>query len=130
MDLIDIQKLRCRVNFSALRFTPQIEELSRKVINFLKQNGPFLVIVNHEVLPCFINLLANNYKKSIKKEACWTLSNITAGNTQQIQAVIDANIIPPLVALFQNVEFDIKKEVAWAIFNATSDGSPEQLNYG
>lgn len=43
------------------------------------------VIINHQVLPRLMNLLANNYKKSIKKEACWTLSNITAGNTQQIQ---------------------------------------------
>lgn len=41
---IEIQKLRCRVNFSALRFTPQIEELGRKVINLLRQNGPFLVL--------------------------------------------------------------------------------------
>ncbi|KAI3454771.1 hypothetical protein Pfo_011434 [Paulownia fortunei] len=41
---LDIQRLRCRVNFSALRFTPQIEELGRKVIKILRQNGPFLVL--------------------------------------------------------------------------------------
>ena len=41
---LDIQKLRCRVNFSALRFTSQIEELGRKVIKLLRQNGPFLVL--------------------------------------------------------------------------------------
>ncbi|XP_057440413.1 rhamnogalacturonan I rhamnosyltransferase 1-like [Lotus japonicus] len=41
---LEIQKLRCRVNFSALRFTPQIEELGRKVIELLRQNGPFLVL--------------------------------------------------------------------------------------
>ncbi|KAF9622859.1 hypothetical protein IFM89_034989 [Coptis chinensis] len=40
----DIQKLRCRVNFSALRFTPQIEELGRRVIRILRKNGPFLVL--------------------------------------------------------------------------------------
>ncbi|XP_020571193.1 uncharacterized protein At1g04910-like [Phalaenopsis equestris] len=39
-----IQKLRCRVNYSALRFTPQIEELGRKVIELLQRNGPFLVL--------------------------------------------------------------------------------------
>ena len=27
-------------------------------------------------------------KESIRKEACWTISNITAGNREQIQAVI------------------------------------------
>ncbi|XP_023001047.1 O-fucosyltransferase 34-like [Cucurbita maxima] len=41
---MEIQKLRCRVNFSALRFTSQIEELGRKVIKLLRQNGPFLVL--------------------------------------------------------------------------------------
>ncbi|WJX80044.1 hypothetical protein P8452_63092 [Trifolium repens] len=87
------------------------------------------VIINHQVLPCLVNLLTNNYKKSIKKEACWTISNITAGNKQQIQDVIDANIIGPLVQLLQNAEFDIKKEAAWAISNATSGGTHEQLKY-
>ncbi|KAG6391812.1 hypothetical protein SASPL_149572 [Salvia splendens] len=41
---MDIQRLRCRVNFGALRFTPQIEELGRKVITILRQNGPFIVL--------------------------------------------------------------------------------------
>ncbi|XP_021731068.1 uncharacterized protein At1g04910-like [Chenopodium quinoa] len=41
---IEIQKLRCRVNFSGLRFTPQIEELGKRVVKLLRQNGPFLVL--------------------------------------------------------------------------------------
>ncbi|ONK69386.1 uncharacterized protein A4U43_C05F22310 [Asparagus officinalis] len=41
---LEIQKLRCRVNFAALRFTSQIEELGSRVINLLRQNGPFLVL--------------------------------------------------------------------------------------
>nr|GEV25205.1 importin subunit alpha-2 [Tanacetum cinerariifolium] len=86
-------------------------------------------IINHQALPCLLNLLSNNHKKSIKKEACWTISNITAGNKDQIQTVIEANIIGPLVNLLQNSEFDIKKEAAWAISNATSGGSHDQIKY-
>ncbi|XP_010928111.1 rhamnogalacturonan I rhamnosyltransferase 1 [Elaeis guineensis] len=41
---LEIQKLRCRVNYAALRFTSQIEELGRRVIRMLRQNGPFLVL--------------------------------------------------------------------------------------
>ncbi|TYH10059.1 hypothetical protein ES288_A07G147800v1 [Gossypium darwinii] len=37
-------------------------------------------IINHQALPSLLNLLTNNYKKGINKEACWTISNITAGN--------------------------------------------------
>ncbi|MFQ6652825.1 hypothetical protein Gotur_024505 [Gossypium turneri] len=86
-------------------------------------------IINHQALPCLLNLLTNNYKKSIKKEACWTISNITAGNANQIQAVIDAGIIAPLVHLLQHSEFEIKKEAAWAISNATSGSSHEQIKF-
>ncbi|KAI5658613.1 hypothetical protein M9H77_27406 [Catharanthus roseus] len=86
-------------------------------------------IINHQALPRLLNLLTGNYKKSIKKEACWTLSNITAGNRDQIQGVIEAGIIGPLVHLLQNAEFEIKKEAAWAISNATSGGSNDQIKY-
>ncbi|CAL5019334.1 unnamed protein product [Urochloa decumbens] len=41
---LEIQRLRCRVNYDALKFTPQIEELGRRVIRILRQNGPFLVL--------------------------------------------------------------------------------------
>ncbi|XWS37237.1 hypothetical protein CRYUN_Cryun19dG0026100 [Craigia yunnanensis] len=41
---LDIQRLRCRVNFSALRFTSQIEELGKRVSKLLRQNGPFIVL--------------------------------------------------------------------------------------
>jgi hypothetical protein len=45
----------------------------------------------------------------------------------ELQAIIDANIIPPLVSLLATAEFDIKKEAAWAISNATSGGTHEQI---
>ncbi|CAI0469901.1 unnamed protein product [Linum tenue] len=86
-------------------------------------------MIEHQVLPCLLNLLSNNHKKSIKKEACWTISNITAGNVNQIQAVIEAGIISPLVQLLQSAEFEIKKEAAWAISNATSGGTHDQIKF-
>ncbi|CAL9777394.1 unnamed protein product [Musa acuminata subsp. burmannicoides] len=87
------------------------------------------LVIEKGALPCLFQLLTQSHKKSIKKEACWTISNITAGNRAQIQAVIDANIISPLVHLLQHAEFDIKKEAAWAISNATSGSSNEQIHY-
>lgn len=44
-----------------------------------------------------------------------------------MQAVIEANIMGPLVQLLQNAEFDVKKEAAWAISNATSGGTHDQI---
>nr|GME20009.1 importin subunit alpha-2-like [Ipomoea batatas] len=86
-------------------------------------------IIDNQGLYRLSTLLTGNYNKSIKKEACWTISKITAGSTAQIQAVIGANIFGPLVNLLQNGEFDIKKEAAWAISNATSGGSHDQIKY-
>ena len=40
----EIQKLRCRVNFNALRFTSQIEELGRRIVKVLREKGPFVAL--------------------------------------------------------------------------------------
>lgn len=44
-------------------------------------------IINCSVLPCLHNLLTTG-KESIRKETCWTISNITAGNKDQIQVLV------------------------------------------
>lgn len=41
---LELQKLRCRVNYQALRFTPQLEALGNKLISILKKSGVFVVL--------------------------------------------------------------------------------------
>ncbi|XP_073113650.1 rhamnogalacturonan I rhamnosyltransferase 1-like [Elaeis guineensis] len=41
---IELQKLRCRVNYEALKFTPQIEALGDKLISILQRSGFFVVL--------------------------------------------------------------------------------------
>ncbi|KAG0537642.1 hypothetical protein BDA96_03G166200 [Sorghum bicolor] len=86
-------------------------------------------IVDHQALPYLFNLLITNQNKRVKKEACWTISNITAGNKKQIQVVIDANIIAPLVHLVRTAEFAVSNEAAWAISNALCGGTHDQIKY-
>lgn len=40
----NLQKLRCRVNFQALKFTPQIETLGYKLVHMLQEKGPFVAL--------------------------------------------------------------------------------------
>ncbi|CAH1450306.1 unnamed protein product [Lactuca virosa] len=80
------------------------------------------------VLPCLLNLLTNNHKKSIKKEACWTISNITAGNKKQIQSLKQISLAL-LFICFKMQNLISKKEAAWATSNATSIGSHDQIKY-
>lgn len=53
--------------------------------------------------------------------------HVQSSNGFAMQAVIEANIIGPLIQLLQNAEFDVKKEAAWAISNATSGGTHDQI---
>lgn len=41
---LEMQKLRCQVNYEALRFTPRITELGQKVVKMLQAKGPFLAL--------------------------------------------------------------------------------------
>ncbi|CAA0825592.1 O-fucosyltransferase family protein [Striga hermonthica] len=41
---LELQKLRCRVNFQALKFTPEIEELGNKLIRIIRQKGTYLAL--------------------------------------------------------------------------------------
>ena len=43
--------------------------------------------------------------------------------------MIDCNIVPSIVQLLGNAEWEIKKEAAWAISNATSGGSDDQIKF-
>jgi hypothetical protein len=45
-------------------------------------------VLNCNLLKTLKNLLTSLSNHSIVKEACWTLSNITAGNERQIQVWI------------------------------------------
>ena len=89
---------------------------------------------------CLPNLLALLYhqKKEVRKEAAWTISNITAGNKDQINLVLQATgkingsvdgnrIVPKLIDLLKHDCFDVKKEAAWALSNCTSGGTNQQI---
>lgn len=66
-------------------------------------------------------------KEKICKEAVWFLSNITAGNQSQVQAIIDAGLLPKIIQNLSKGEFQTQKEAAWAISNLTISGSREQV---
>ncbi len=68
--------------------------------------------------------------KGVHVEVCWTLSNITAGTTEQIQAVIDAAIFPKLFELIKSPsDLEVQKEAVVVVANATIGGTTEQIWY-
>lgn len=55
------------------------------------------------------------------------MSNVTAGNKQQVQAVIDAGLLPKIVENLTKGEFQTQKEAAWAVSNLSISGSKAQV---
>ena len=66
-------------------------------------------------------------KATVRKEAAWALSNITAGTSIQIQEVLNDGIMEKLTELSVQDIFDIRRECVWAISNATSGSSDDQI---
>ena len=62
-----------------------------------------------------------------EQESAWTISNITAGNHEQIQMVIDAGCLQPLIDILVKGDFKAQKEAAWAVTNLTSGGTVQQI---
>jgi len=88
-----------------------------------------------QVIECgavpWLTRLIQHPNREIQKEACWTLSNIAAGTTEQIQHVLESGSIAPLVDLASKVvdaDPDVKIEASWVLLNATSCGSDAQIN--
>lgn len=73
--------------------------------------------------------LLKSPRNNIVKEAAWTISNITAGNANQIQRVIDAGLFEDICEVLQGGEFRSQKEAAWVVTNVTSSGNEEQILY-
>lgn len=84
------------------------------------------VVLNCDALSHFPALLSHP-KDKIRKEAVWFLSNITAGNQTQVQAVIDAGLLPKIIENLSKGEFQTQKEAAWAISNLTISGNRDQV---
>lgn len=87
------------------------------------------VMLNSDCVPCLRYMLATTEKRGMRKEVCWTFSNIAAGNRKQIDLLIQAGAFPIVVDMLSRAEFETKKEAAWTISNASSGGTFEQVQH-
>lgn len=60
--------------------------------------------------------------KSLNREICQCISNITAGNYYQIKKVLDNNdIMKTMFTMFQSAVPEVQTEIAWAFSNVTKE---------
>jgi hypothetical protein len=86
------------------------------------------------VLEAMLTFDGTRTKKTnvVLKEVCWALSNITAGNTLQIQAVLDRpalmeGLTTALAWDQGNFDPKVQKEAVWTLSNLCTGASTDQL---
>lgn len=89
------------------------------------------MVVNNNVLPAIVPLLTHA-KKNIRKESCWMLSNIAAGNRAQLKVLMETpNLVNHVVMQLGNTnDWEVRKEAAWVVSNiVTSSEGVDNIPY-
>ena len=63
------------------------------------------------------------------KEICWAISNITAGPSEHIIKVIEAQFVPILLEILKGSRTVIASEALWAVSNATASADDRVVGY-
>lgn len=77
-----------------------------------------------------LGTMLHSSKKEVRKEACWIVSNITAGPLAHVQSVCTAGLVPRLVELSSvgREDFEVRKEAVYALCNACGCDSAQVLS--
>ncbi|EGD77563.1 hypothetical protein PTSG_08661 [Salpingoeca rosetta] len=74
--------------------------------------------------------LFHSKKANIRKDTCWTLSNICAGSEEQIDAVIHENLLTALVNLaLEDPVSKVQQDASWCLCNICTQGLPRHRDY-
>ncbi len=72
--------------------------------------------------------LLNHPKRTVRKEACWVLSNIAAGTHRQISTVIGTKeCMQRVTDMAVSSEWEVRKEAVWVVGNIATGGTDEQI---
>jgi hypothetical protein len=83
-------------------------------------------IVDMGVLQLMAPLMQPRVERLIRKECCWTLSNVAAGKYAQVQAVLDSGLMPFVIRCMSDPEPEVQKHAARVVANISVVGTPEQ----
>lgn len=86
-----------------------------------------------EFFPAVAALLDNqSSRKLLRKEAAWTISNISAGTPAQIASVLNAHhrlgLLDKINWALLHSDFEVQRECVWLYWNIFSGGTLEQKN--
>lgn len=81
-------------------------------------------VLNH------VNRLLTFPNRGIRKETCWLLSNIAAGNQNQINKLIrSTKDIQVIIRHVREAEWEVRKEATWVVANIATGGRVEHVHW-
>jgi len=100
----------------------------RKIRKSLSRNTnpPIQVFIKLGALPKLVSFLSWNHNTDMLFEACWAITNIASGNSDQTKQLVEHKVIEPLIRLLL-CEERVADQAIWALGNIAGD-SPEFRN--
>lgn len=79
------------------------------------------------LLPRMVEFLSHD-DRELQLEIAWSLSNIAAGSTAHVDAVVQAKAIQPLIDLLSSPDHMVARQALWALGNIAADSSEHRAH--
>jgi hypothetical protein len=86
-------------------------------------NTPIQEVIDCGIVPVFLEWAERFDFSQLQYEACWILTNISAGNSYQTQTIIEKGAVPLLIKLLSSTNDTVREQAVWALGNIAGDNS-------